>query len=85
MAIVPVRLSEDDVRKLNLLMRRGIYRSRNEAIRALVAEGLELKLGDDDDVTPLVNKLLGLRRGGKLLVWFKTRKSAAEIVAEGRE
>lgn len=62
-----------------------MFWSRNEAIRALVAQGLEVKLGDNGEVTSLVNKLLASRRKGKNLVWFKMKKSAAEIVAGGRD
>jgi Arc/MetJ-type ribon-helix-helix transcriptional regulator len=85
MAVVPVRLSEDDVRKLNVLMKRGIYKSRNEAIRALVEDGLQVKLGEDDDVTQIVDRLLALRKKEEIPIWFKSRKTAAEMVAEGRK
>jgi Arc/MetJ-type ribon-helix-helix transcriptional regulator len=85
MAVVPVRLSEDDVRKLNVLMKRGIYKSRNEAIRALVEEGLQVKLGEDEDVTQIVDRLLALQKKGEIPIRFKSRKTAAEMVAEGRQ
>ena len=65
MAVVRVRLSEDDVRKLNVLMKRGIYKNRSGAIRAIVDEGLRVKLGEDDDVTQIVDRLLALRKRGK--------------------
>jgi Arc/MetJ-type ribon-helix-helix transcriptional regulator len=85
MAVVPVRLSQDEVKKLNVLMRRGVYGSRNEAIRALVEEGLQVKLGEDDDVTDIVHRLLSLRKKGQMPIIFKSGKTAAEIVAEGRQ
>ena len=85
MAVVPLRLSEDEVRKLNMLLDRGVYRSRNDAIRALVDEGLQLRLGEDEDVSQIVDRLLSLRKKRKMPIWFKSRKTAAEIVAEGRE
>jgi Arc/MetJ-type ribon-helix-helix transcriptional regulator len=81
---VPVRLRDEDFGKLNLLMKRGLYRSRNEAIRTILAEGLEERLGDDEDVTSLVNKLLKLSRSGKAPISFKSRKRVVEITAEGR-
>lgn len=84
LTVVPVRLSDDEVRKLNLLLRRGVYRSRNEAIRAILVEGVKERLGEDEDVTPLVNKMLALKRSGKNPISFKSRLSAVEIVAEGR-
>jgi Arc/MetJ-type ribon-helix-helix transcriptional regulator len=85
LTVVPVRLDDDEVRKLNILLKRGAYRSRNEAIRAILAEGLKERLGQDEDVTPLVNKLLALRKTGKNPVSFKTARSILEIVAEGRK
>lgn len=84
LTVVPVRLSDDEVRKLNLLLRRGVYRSRNEAIRAILVEGVKERLGEDEDVTSLVNKMLALKRNGKNPISFKSKLSAVEIVAEGR-
>ena len=85
MTVVPVRLGDEEVGKLNLLLKRGVYRSRNEAIRAILAEGLEERLAEDEDVTPIVNKLLSLARSGKKPITFRSSKSVVKIVAEGRE
>jgi len=85
LTVVPVRLDDNEVRRLNILLKRGAYRSRNEAIRAILAEGLKERLGQDEDVTPLVNKLLALRKGGKTPFSFKTTRSILELVAEGRK
>jgi len=84
LTVVPVRLTDEEIGKLNLLLKRGIYRSRNEAIRAILAEGLELKLGEDEDVTSLVDKLLRLRRNGKTPISFRSTWRVVEIVAQGR-
>ena len=85
MTVVPVRLGDEEVGKLNLLLKRGVYRSRNDAIRAILAEGLEERLAEDEDVTPIVNKLLSLSRKGRKPISFRSRRSVVEIVAEGRE
>jgi len=85
LTVVPVRLGDEEVGKLNLLLKRGVYRSRNEAIRAILAEGLEERLAEDEDVTPIVNKLLSLARSGRKPITFRSRKSVVKIVAEGRE
>ena len=85
MGVVPVRLTEGQIRKLNMLTNRGVYRSRNEAIRALIEEGLQTKLGEDDEVTRLVDRLLNLSSNGEMRIRFKSRKTAPEIVAEGRQ
>lgn len=84
MAVVPVRLSDDQLRKLNLLLKRGIYRNRNEAIRAILAQGLETKLGEDEDVTGLVNTLLRMKRNGGNPISFRSVRRVVDIVAEGR-
>ena len=56
-----------------------------KAIRAILAEGLEERLGENEDVTELVSKMLALRKLGKTPISFKTEKSVVEIVAEGRK
>jgi Arc/MetJ-type ribon-helix-helix transcriptional regulator len=84
LTVVPVRLSEEEVRKLNLLLRRGTYRSRNEAIRAILSERLEERLCQDEDVSSLVDALLAQSKKGKVPISFKAEKSVIEIVAEGR-
>jgi Arc/MetJ-type ribon-helix-helix transcriptional regulator len=84
LTVVPVRLRDEEIGKLNVLLKRGVYRSRNEAIRAILAEGLEERLGEDEDVTSLVNKLLRLRRNGKTPISFRSNRRVVEIVAEGR-
>jgi Arc/MetJ-type ribon-helix-helix transcriptional regulator len=84
LAVVPVRLRDEEVGKLNLLLKRGVYRSRSEAIRAILAEGLEERLAEEEDVTPLVNKLLKMKRNGKPPISFRSTRRVVDIVAEGR-
>ena len=79
-----MRLSDEETRKLNMLLRRGAYRSRNDAIRSILAEAVEEKLGEDDDVTALVDRLLAVRKRGNRPISFKTSRSIVEIVSEGR-
>jgi hypothetical protein len=45
---------------------------------------LEERLGEDEDVTSLVNELLKLRRRGKTPISFKSSHRVVEIVAEAR-
>jgi Arc/MetJ-type ribon-helix-helix transcriptional regulator len=85
LTVVPLRLDEDEVRKLNLLMKQGRYRSRNEAIRAILAEGLEEKLGEDEDVADLVKKLMALKKQGKNPISYAAKKNVVEIISEGRK
>ncbi len=84
MTVVLVRLSDDEVRKLNILMKRRLYRSRNEAVREILAEGLEARLSEDEDVTSIVSKMLALKKHRKNPVSFKSERSVIQIIAEGR-
>ncbi|MGD0689740.1 MAG: ribbon-helix-helix domain-containing protein [Candidatus Bathyarchaeia archaeon] len=85
MTVIPLRLNDDEVRRLNLLMKQGRYRSRNEAIRAILAEGLEEKLGEDEDIADVVNKLLAIKKQGKNPISYASKRSVVEIVSEGRK
>lgn len=85
LTVVPLRLNDDEVRGLNLLMKQGRYRTRNEAIRAILAEGIEEKLGEDEDIADLVNKLLAMRKQGKNPISYTSKRSVVEIISEGRE
>ena len=84
MRVIPVRLTDEEVRKIDLLIKQGLYRSRSEAIRAILPERLEEKLGEDEDVTSLVNKLLNLRKARGTPVRLRLKKNAVEVVADGR-
>jgi predicted transcriptional regulator len=66
-------------------MKQRLYRSRNEAIRAILAEGLEARLSEDEDVTAIVSKLLSMKKHGKNPVSFKSKRSVIELIAEGRD
>ncbi|MGA8857216.1 MAG: ribbon-helix-helix domain-containing protein [Candidatus Bathyarchaeia archaeon] len=85
MTVIPLRLNDDEVRRLNLLMKQGRYRSRNEAIRAILAEGLEEKLGEDEDIADVVNKLLAIKKQGKNPISYASKRSVVEIISEGRK
>lgn len=66
-------------------MKQGRYRSRNEAIRAILAEGLEEKLGEDEDIADVVNKLLAIKKQGKNPISYASKRSVVEIISEGRK
>jgi len=40
--VVPVRLGEDELKKIDELVKHGVFRSRSEAIRELVRLGVKL-------------------------------------------
>jgi Arc/MetJ-type ribon-helix-helix transcriptional regulator len=89
LTVVPIRLSRKDARKLDLLVKLGIYRSRTEAIRAMI------QMGSDDQVNRHMMNEAVLKVLNRLLEYEKSsarnplriisEKTAAEIVAEGRQ
>jgi Arc/MetJ-type ribon-helix-helix transcriptional regulator len=67
----------------------GIYRSRTEAIRAMIQVGADERVAKylmNETVRDALNELLEYeKRDGSNPLRIITRKTAAEIVAEGRQ
>jgi len=85
MAVLPLRLSDDDIRALDALVREGIYKNRSEAARAMIHEGARAKAGEVRDVSGTVRRLMHARRKGNAPFRIsRMRKAAVELVAEGR-
>lgn len=89
MSVVPIRLTRQDARKIDLLVKLGIYRSRTEAIRAMIQAEADEQLSShmlSDKVLRVLDELLEYEnKSGKNPLQIITEKTAAEIVAEGRE
>jgi len=89
LTVVPIRLSRQDARKLDRLVKMGIYRSRTEAIRAMIQVGADERVAKylmNETVRDALNELLEYeKRDGSNPLRIITRKTAAEIVAEGRQ
>jgi len=84
MAVVPIRLSKDQVRRINLLIKLGIYSNRSEAIKSMLERNMDLEVQRhlaNPRVERLVQALLAYRRGSLQLT---TKKTAVELIAEGR-
>ena len=88
MAVVPIRLNRQDARKLDLLVRLGLYNSRTEAIRAMIQATADEQLNRyllNDRVRQALNELLlAEKRRGENPLRITSHKTAAEIVAESR-
>ena len=84
MARIPVHLSEDEVKQIDLLVKRAGRSSRSKVIREILQEHLAQKLSGDLDVSDLVARLVMLSTSGRepVKLWFKT--SATEALSEGR-
>jgi len=89
LTVVPIRLSRQDARNLDRLVKLGIYRSRTEAIRAMIQAGADEQVGRylmNETVLDALNELLEYEKGnGSNPLRITTGKTAAEIVAEGRQ
>ena len=87
MAVIPLRLSDDDVKALDTLVKAGIYKNRSEAARALIRDGAKMKIGETVDVSAAVRQLLqtGKKKRERPFRIAYNNRSAAELVAEGRD
>ncbi len=84
MAVIPVRLSDDEVRQIDLLVKRDGRSSRSRVIREILREHLAQNLSEDEDVTDLVGALMKLASKGREPVKLRFKKTVTEAVAEGR-
>ncbi len=85
MGVVPVRIDDEDLKRIDLLVKRQAFRSRNEAIRKMIKTKLLESLTDDEEVDDLVEVLLKLKKSGNEPVVLRLKKTAAELVAGGRD
>jgi len=89
MTVLPIRLSRQDTRKLDLLVKLGIYGSRTEAIRAMIQAKADEQLSRhmlSENILHVLDELLEYeKRMGRNPLRVVTEKTAVEIVAEGRE
>lgn len=89
MISVSVDLDEYIIQKIDLLVRKGLYQSRSEAVRTLVTKGVErvALLEEDHASREKVQRLLDLviqNEEGSLDI-LRTEKTAVDLVSEGRE
>ena len=87
---MPVKLEKDDVKKLDMLVRLGIFKNRSQAIRSMLRDGLNQKtaaipMTDLGGISSVVELMLRLASRGFDVVRITSRASAGEIVAEGRQ
>jgi len=84
MGVVPVRIDDDQLKRIDLLVKRGLYKTRNEAIRMMLKTRLLEELSEDEDVEDVVKILIETKKKGHepLVLWLE--KTAVETVAEGR-
>ncbi|OLS13618.1 MAG: hypothetical protein RBG13Loki_2744 [Promethearchaeota archaeon CR_4] len=90
MATIPIQFSDEDLKKIDYLVKIGRYKNRSQAIKTIVEERLTRETlqfdfensNEDETLHGIVAQLKELPR-----VTFRIlgEKSAAEIVSEERE
>lgn len=84
MGVVPVRIDDDQLKRIDLLVKHGLYKSRNQAIREMLKARLSEELSEDEDVEDMVKVLIETKKKGHEPLVLRLEKSAVETVAEGR-
>jgi Arc/MetJ-type ribon-helix-helix transcriptional regulator len=88
MITIPVGLDEETLEKLDVLVRKGLYKNRTEAIRAQIVNGLKKRSVIALKETPegIKEKILqNMLQSSKPINLLPTKKNITELVSEGRE
>ena len=88
MTVVPIRLSRKHARKLDVLVKLGIYKNRTEAIKAMIETGSDERVSRhvlNENVLEALNQLLEFERKNKRsALEIVSTQAVADVVAEGR-
>ncbi|MHA1300710.1 MAG: ribbon-helix-helix domain-containing protein [Candidatus Helarchaeota archaeon] len=86
---VPIKLKKEIIEKIDYLVKMGRYPNRSVAIRQILEEKLSLEnyIFEDfilikEKIKPMLNKAMEIP---DLNIKLKSKKSATELVSEGRE
>lgn len=89
MATIPLTIDEADLKKIDFLIKKGIFKNRSQAIRVLLADRLiniiipfENEENTDAIVNNVVKRMLSVSNQSLII---KSDKSAVELVQEERE
>ena len=89
MATYPIKLKKELIEKIDYLVRLGRYPNRSAAIREILEERLSNEnyyledfLKIEEAIKPIVQQLIKLE---KFEINLNSKKSATELVSEGRE
>lgn len=88
MASIPIRLNDDILKKIDILISKGRYKNRTEALRDQIIKGLdkisiiEDSVIENEKFDSILKKMLSQKSTPDLL---KTKKSVVDLIAEGRE
>ena len=88
MGTIPIRLDDEIIKKIDILVKNGKYKNRTDALRDQIIKGLEkISIFDSDSLSykkydEILKKMLSLKKPPNLL---RTEKSVVDMIAEGRE
>ena len=88
MTSIPIRLNDEIIKKIDILISKGRYKNRTEALRDQIIKGLDkISLVEDSVIEnenfDLILKKMLLQKSTPDLL--RTKKSVVDLVAEGRE
>ena len=86
---IPIKLKKEIIEKIDYLVKVGRYPNRSAAIREIIEEKLSNEnyiLEDfmltEENIKPILQKIIKIQ---DLDIKLKSKKSATELVSEGRE
>lgn len=88
MITIPIGLDEELVKKVDMLVIKGIYKNRTEALRDQIRKGIEkiqiidLNPFEDDNYNAILKSLINLEEPPNLI---QSRKSVLDLISECRE
>ncbi|MGQ9468608.1 MAG: ribbon-helix-helix domain-containing protein [Nitrososphaerales archaeon] len=85
--VIPIRFKEKDLKKIDELVKGGVFKSRSEAIRNLSLEAAESKYVGlaNSNLSKAVEAILDALKKDRSSLSITLEKKIAEYIAEGRE
>ena len=89
MTTIPIRIDDADLKKIEYLVKKGLYKNRSQAIKKLLIEGLQQELmpfewkkeSNKESRIKIINKLSSIE---SFSFSNKSTKSAEDIIGEER-
>ena len=84
-----MKLPDDIVQQLDILVERGIYQSRNEALRSLISKGVKKEFATmflhDQTQQDRINSIVNQFKEMNIVLDLESEKTAVQLVSEERE
>ena len=87
MAIIPINLDEEIVEKIDLLVKRGLYKNRSEALRDQIVKGIEniSIIQEPNKESESYQELLKELLNSEAIPLLDGEKTINEMISESRE